>query len=145
MKLSNNFTLQELVQSSTATKYGIKNTPNAEQLQNLQNLATNILQPIRDAWNAPIKVSSGFRCPLLNKKIKGAVNSDHIYGAAADIHTVADTVAENKKLWDLIIKLKNEGKIKCRQIINEYNYNWIHVSINHKKNSYKNNQILTIK
>lgn len=145
MKLSNNFTLQELVSSATGTKYGIKNTPNAEQLQNLKNLAVNILQPIRDAWGAPIKVSSGFRCPALNKKVKGAANSDHIFGAAADIHTVADTIAENKKLWDVIIKLKNEGKIKCRQIINEYNYNWIHVSINHKKNSYKNNQILVIK
>ena len=145
MKLSNNFTLQELVSSATATKYGIKNTPNAEQLQNLKNLAVNILQPIRDAWGAPIKVSSGFRCPTLNKKVKGAANSDHIFGAAADIHTVADTITENKKLWDVIIKLKNEGKIKCRQIINEYNYNWIHVSINHNKNSYKNNQILTIK
>jgi len=41
--------------------------------------------------------------------------------------------------------MKNEGKIKCRQIINEYNLNWIHVSINHNKNSYKNNQVLSIK
>ncbi len=145
MKLSKNFTLQELVSSATASKYGIKNAPNAEQLQNLKNLAENILQPIRDEWNAPIKVSSGFRCPLLNKKVKGAANSDHIYGAAADIHTISDTIADNKKLWDLIIKMKNEGKIKCRQIINEYNYNWIHVSINHKRNSYKNNEIKIIK
>ena len=145
MKLSKNFTLQELVSSATANKYGIKNIPNAEQLQNLKNLAENILQPIRDEWNAPIKVSSGFRCTLLNKKVNGAVNSDHIYGAAADIHTISDTIADNKKLWDLIIKMKNEGKIKCRQIINEYNYNWIHVSINHKRNSFKNNEIKIIK
>lgn len=145
MKLSKNFSLQELVASATASKYGIKNTPNAEQLQNLKNLTEQILQPIRDAWGSTIIVSSGFRCPALNKKVNGAKNSDHVYGAAADIHTLADTIPENKKLWDLIIKLKNEGKIKCRQIINEYNYNWIHVSINHKKNSYKNNQILTIK
>lgn len=145
MKLSKNFSLQELVASSTASKYGIKNTPNAEQLQNLKNLAEQILQPIRDAWDSPIVVSSGFRCPALNKKVNGAKNSDHIYGAAADIHTVADTISENKKLWDLIIKLKNEGKINCRQIINEYNYNWIHVSINHKRNSFKNNQVLAIK
>ena len=86
--------------SATASKYGIKNAPNAEQLQNLKNLAENILQPIRDEWNAPIKVSSGFRCPLLNKKVKGAANSDHIYGAAADIHTISDTITDNKKLWD---------------------------------------------
>ena len=145
MKLSNNFTLQELVQSATATKYHINNTPNADVLANLKKLATDVLQPIRDEFKQPIKVSSGHRSPALNKKVKGAANSDHIYGAAADIHTVADTYAENKKLWDLIIKMKNEGKIKCRQIINEYNLNWIHVSINHNKNSYKNNQVLSIK
>lgn len=145
MKLSNNFTLQELTASSTAAKYNINNTPNAEELSNLKKLATTVLQPIRDEFKQPIIVSSGYRSPLLNKKVKGASNSDHIYGAAADIHTVADTYTENKKLWNLIIKLKNEGKIKCRQIINEYNLNWIHVSINHNKNSYKNNQVLTIK
>lgn len=145
MKLSNNFTLQELTVSSTAAKYNINNTPNTEELSNLKKLATTVLQPIRDEFKQPIIVSSGYRSPLLNKKVKGASNSDHIYGAAADIHTVADTYTENKKLWDLIIKMKNEGKIKCRQIINEYNLNWIHVSINHNKNSYKNNQVLSIK
>ncbi|MBO6271638.1 hypothetical protein J6O48_02525 [bacterium] len=73
------------------------------------------------------------------------MNSDHVYGCAADIHTVSDKPSDNKKLFDLIIKLKNEGKIKCRQIINEYNYNWIHVSINNRFNSYKVNQVLHIK
>jgi hypothetical protein len=135
MNLSKNFTLQELVASSKASKYNINNTPNAEQLANLKKLAETVLQPIRDEFKQPIKVSSGFRCPKVNSLVGGAKNSDHIFGAAADIHTVADTHAENKKLWDLIIKMTKDGKIKCRQIIDEYNLNWIHVSINHNKNS----------
>ena len=145
MKLSKNFTLEELTKSITALRHGIKNIPNAEETSYLTQLCQNVLQPIREAYGLPIVVSSGFRCKQLNKIVKGATNSDHVYGCAADIHTVSDKPSDNKKLFDLIIKLKNEGKIKCRQIINEYNYNWIHVSINNRFNSYKVNQVLHIK
>lgn len=145
MQLSKNFSLSELTKSTTASKHGINNTPNSEEIKYLTELCQKILQPIRDEFKQPIVVSSGFRCKQLNKKVKGATNSDHVYGCAADIHTVSDKPSDNKKLFDLIIKLKNEGKIKCRQIINEYNYNWIHVSINNRFNSYKINQVLHIK
>lgn len=145
MNLSKNFTLEEMTKSATGQKFNIDNTPDAECLSNLKKLCDTVLQPIRDEWKQPIIVTSGYRCPLLNKKVGGAKNSDHIYAAAADIHTVSDTYTENKKLWNLIIKLKNEGKIKCRQIIDEYNLNWLHLSINHNKNSYKLNEVLHIK
>ena len=145
MNLSKNFTLEELTKSVTGQKYNIKNIPDAEQVANLKKLCEDVLQPIRDEWKQPIIVTSGYRCPLLNKKVGGAKNSDHIYAAAADIHTVSDTYTENKKLWNLIIKMINERKIRCRQIIDEYNLNWLHLSINHNKNSYKLNEVLHIK
>lgn len=149
MKISPNFTLNEIIASSTASKYGINNTPNAAQLECITKLVTTVLQPIRDAFGAPIIIDSGFRCPALNKKVGGVANSDHRYGAAADIHTKSDSLADNKKLWDLIIKLKDEGKISCRQIIWEHGKknvgpSWIHVSVNNKWNSKKNNQIVYI-
>lgn len=149
MKLSNNFSLEELTKSDTANKCGIKNTPNTLELSNLTNLAKKILQPIRDAYGKPIIISSGFRCSQLNKKVGGASNSDHIFGAAADIHTTTNTLADNKKLWDVIISLKNKGIISCRQIIWEYGNKkigpkWIHVSINHTKNIQKKNQLVFI-
>ena len=72
------------------------------------------MQPIRDAFGSSIIIDSGFRSKELNKKVGGAQRSDHLYGAAVDIHTKSDTLADNKKLWDLIIKLKDEGKISCR-------------------------------
>ena len=84
MKLSKNFSLEELIKSDTANECGIKNSPNSLELKNLTNLTTKILQPIRDAFGKPIIISSGFRCVQLNKKVGGASNSDHLFGAAAD-------------------------------------------------------------
>ena len=143
MNLSKNFTLEELTKSVTGQKYNIDNTPDAECLSNLKNLCDNILQPIRDEWKQPIIVTSGYRCPLLNKRVGGAKNSDHMYGAAADIKT--NSRQNTRLLFNLIIKLIQKQKIICRQLIDEHNYSWIHISINHNKNPYKVNHILHIK
>lgn len=145
MQLSKNFTLGELTRSSKANQYKIDNTPSPSEVINLKRLATNVLQPIREAWKQPITISSGYRCSRLNRIVNGAANSDHLYGAAADIHTKKNTKAENKKLFDLIISLSKKGVIQCRQIIDEYGYKWIHVSVNHTKNKYKNNEVVHIK
>lgn len=145
MQLSKNFSLAEMVASGTAKRMNIDNTPNEEVLGNLTKLAEEVLQPIRDAWGAPVVVSSAYRCPKLNKAVGGVTNSDHKFGCAADIHTLSDKVVDNKKLFDLIVKMAGDDKISCRQIIDEYGYNWIHVSINNKYNSKKKNQIVHIK
>lgn len=143
--LSKNFTLEELTKSATAQRKKIDNTPTSDVLANLKKLANEILQPIREAYGKPIIVSSGYRCPKLNTAVGGAKNSDHKFGAAADIHSVSDTVEDNKELFNLIIKMTKEGKITCRQILDEYNYNWVHVSVNHKSNGQKKNEVLHIK
>ena len=85
MKLSQNFALNEMLNSSTASKYKIKNIPNTEQLEYIKKLATSVLQPIRDAFGSSIIIDSGFRSKELNKKVGGAQRSDHLYGAAVDI------------------------------------------------------------
>lgn len=145
MKLTKNFTLEELTKSSTAQRLKIDNTPSKKDIEYLTALCEKILQPIRDEWGAPIVVSSGFRCTKLNAAVGGAKNSDHRYGCAVDIHTVEDTVSSNKSLFNLILCMAKLGKIKCRQIIDEYNYNWIHISINNEYNSHKNNEEVHIK
>lgn len=137
-----NFKIEEFTESYKAKKLGIDNTPSPEIKKNIISLVDNILQPVRDEYGKPIIVSSGYRCEKLNKAVGGATNSDHKYGCAADIQSKEDTKEENKKLFDLICKMAKEGKIKCRQIIDESNFSWIHVSINNKYNSQKNNQIL---
>lgn len=145
MKLSENFTLEEFINSSTADKRGIDNRPSADEHRNIQKLVSTIMQPIREKFGKPIIVSSGFRCSRLNQAVGGASNSDHIFGAACDFHTVENTKEANKKLFELILNMIDNKEIQCRQLIDEYNYKWIHISINHSKNKTKNNQILHIK
>lgn len=142
MRLTNNFTLEELTASPTAKRLGIDNTPSAEQLEYLFKLA-GALQKIRDAFGRSIVINSAFRCEKLNSAVGGSKNSDHKYGCAADIQSVGDKY--NKQLWNCILKLAESGEIELRQIIDEYNLSWIHISVNNKYNGYRTNEILTIK
>lgn len=142
--MTKNFSKAELTKSNTATRLGIKNDIPEKYEKNLEKLM-ELLQTIRDKYGHPIIVTCGYRCEQVNKVVGGASNSDHKFAAAADIRTVSDSYKDNKFLFDLIVRLANEGRIECRQIIDEYNYDWIHVSINHEYNHFKKNQVLHIK
>lgn len=80
------FTIEELVQSSTAKRKKIDNTPNEEIRENLIWFIDNVLDPLREAWGAPIHVSSGYRCEKLNKAVNGSKTSTHMSGLAADLY-----------------------------------------------------------
>ena len=142
MKLSKNFTLEELTFSITANNHGINNAPNAEVKAALKRLAVEVLQPIRDAWGQPIVVTSGYRCPKLNAAVGGVKGSQHLLGQAADIK--AANPADNGKLFACIHDLVKSGKLKVGQLIWEYGTktrpNWIHVSLPRVGNP--NNQVL---
>ena len=116
------FTINELCKSETASKHKIDNTPSAEIIANLTALVDNILDPLREAWGRPIIVTSGYRCEVLNKLVGGVPTSQHKQGQAADIS--AGSIEDNKKLFDLAIKLK----LPFDQIIDEYGYKWVHIS-----------------
>lgn len=118
------FTLNELTRSATAQRLGIDNTPTAAQKKCLIALVDNILDPLRKAYGKPIIVTSGFRCARLNRAVGGATTSQHTTGQAADIRCVADDAQENKRLFDLIRELK----LPFDQLIDEYGYDWVHVS-----------------
>lgn len=86
MKLSSNFWLREFLRSDVATRKGIDNTPNAQQVENLARLCNDLLEPVRATLgHRTIFVSSGFRCPELNAAIGGSKTSNHMQGLAADI------------------------------------------------------------
>lgn len=131
------FTINELTKSSTADQKNIDNTPNKEYKNNLIALVDNILDPLREAYGKPIIVTSAYRSQKLNQAVGGSKTSQHLFGQAADIRSVEDTKEENKKIFDLIKELN----LPYDQLINEYDYNWIHVSFSprHRK------QILIIK
>lgn len=132
------FTLYELTKSTTAMRCGIDNTPTEQITKNLQDLVTNILDPLRLAWGRPIKVTSGYRCPKLNKKVGGATSSQHMYGQAVDITTMSDHPDDNMELLKLLIELK----LPFDKLISEYvdkkgRPNWIHVSFSPQKRGIK--------
>lgn len=124
------FTIEELVKSSTARRKGIPNLPNGEQKENLIALVDNVLDPLRKLWGKPIIVTSGFRCAKLNRAVGGVAKSQHTKGQAADIRTVENTTMENKRLFDVAMR----SGLPFDQLIDEYGYNWIHISYNTKGN-----------
>ena len=122
MKLTENFTLNELVYSATAEKNKIDNRPSVQVVANLKALCENVLQPLRNALGCPIVITSGFRCAILNKKVGGQSNSQHLIGQAADL------VVPQKNLKDVFNYIKSH--LNYDQLLYEYSKTdkWIHVS-----------------
>lgn len=120
------FTIKELSKSTTAKQKGIDNSPNSEIVKNLEQLVDNILDPLREQYGKPIIVSSGYRCPALNKVIGGSKTSQHMLGLAADI--TVGTPTKNKELFDLIQKMN----LPFDQLIDEKKFSWIHISFSNK-------------
>lgn len=115
------FSIDELYRSATADAKKIMNKPGEVEIQNLCALIENVLDPAREKFGRPIYVTSGYRSAALNKAVGGVANSDHLRGMAADLKT--GTVKGNEELFDIIRKT-----CKFKQLINEKNYSWIHVS-----------------
>lgn len=116
------FSINELAASREAVRREIDNTPPPEVRRKLNGLIVNLLDPIREAWGAPILVNSGFRCPVLNKAVGGVPTSQHVRGEAADI--TAGSQEKNRRLFDMIAT----GAFPFDQLIDESDYAWIHIS-----------------
>lgn len=130
-KLSKNFTLGEFLESTTAKKKGINNTPTLVDIYHMQELCTFLLQPIRDAWGKPIKITSGFRCYALNKAVGGAAQSVHMRGWAVDIKPASGSY---KEFEDFVVDFLKNSELKYDQVIRERSgkSQWLHIG-------YKNN------
>ena len=135
MQLSQNFTLKELTASQTAARNGIPNNPNEDQISNLQKLAENVLQPVRDHYEKPVTISSGFRSPELCAKIGSSATSQHSKGQAADFEIfgvpnaeLAKWINENVDYDQLILEFHNPD---------EPNSGWIHCSYKSKEENRK--------
>jgi zinc D-Ala-D-Ala carboxypeptidase len=125
MKLSNNFTLQELTKSQTATRKGIDNEPGTAEIENLIHLAKTILQPVREHFGKPVMISSGYRSPALCEAIGSSAKSQHAKGEAADFEIggvdnleLAAWIAANCDFDQLILEFydgvdPNSGWIHC--------------------------------
>lgn len=149
MKLSRNFTLEEMTKSPSAVRWGFDEqfNPPDEVIKNLMLLCNKVLQPIRDALKNPIIITSGYRCPRLNAKIGGAYTvingkpvqtSQHCFGQAADINFIKDGKENNGYIVYTIKELIADPSFQFDQCILEFgtddNPSWIHISYAEGKN-----------
>ena len=139
MKLSENFTLEELIRSNAAERMGFDNVPKDEKVvENLRSLCLEVLQPLRDYVGAPVHINSGYRCPELNMAVGGVKNSQHCRGEAADIRIASPTQGREWAAWI-------EDNCRFDQMLLERNKNgavWLHVSC--KRKATKNRQSFKI-
>lgn len=119
MNLTPHFTLTELIASETAARRRIDNMPPAYVVTRLRRLAA-ALEQVREITGRPIVVSSGYRCPELNKAVGGSSTSAHMSGLAADINCYPHTPFELGKL------IVNAG-IEFDQLIQEGT--WLHIGL----------------
>lgn len=126
--LSKYFTEGEFTHSVTANSYNINNNFQKEIYRNnAEYLCREYLDIIREYINSPIYITSGYRCPQLNKAVSGHINSYHQYGLAADI-TSSEYKAE--KLFNIIKQLIQTNKLKTPdQVILYKKLNFIHFGI----------------
>ena len=129
MRLSNNFSLEELCASSVAKEHNINNQPTREATEALGCLVQNLLQPLRDKLRRPIIVTSGYRSPELNKKVGGSKNSQHVLGQAVDI------VVQGMSPRTLAEFVTRTGLVFDQMIVEEVgNTSWLHLSYTRKFN-----------
>lgn len=121
------FNLSEFFQSSAAAKNGIKNEPSSDEkatiVRNINLLVDNVLDPIRDMVHTPILITSGYRCPQVNRLVGGVDNSQHMSGCAADFHVMGFTPSMMHEVFLYIF-----NTLEFDQLIYYRSKNFIHVS-----------------
>jgi len=126
MKLSKNLSLREVTKSNTATRHGIDNLPTKEHISNLKIVAKEVFQSIREHFNVPVGVSSGYRSELLNIAIGGSSTSHHCKGMALDLDADIYGGVTNRDIFLFVLE-----NLEFTQLIWEYGDDqepaWVHV------------------
>jgi len=113
-RISPHISYAEAVKSQTAVRRGIDNTPSADHLKNMEQVALVCFEPLRAVWGRPIAITSFYRCPALNRAIKGSKYSQHCKGEAIDLdgdvygkptnveifYWLKDNVAFDQLIWE---------------------------------------------
>ena len=123
-KISEHFTMFDVVNSATALARKIDNRPTAQVVTNATALIKNVLEPIRNHFNSPLNVNCMYRSPNLNKAVGGVSTSQHVKGQAADI------TVNNHSIQEVFNYIKKN--LVYDQLIQEGT--WIHISFSLIKN-----------
>jgi len=100
---------------------------NSGQLAKAMALAINCFEPIREHLGKPIRVNSGYRSPAVNKRIGGALTSQHSLGEAIDLdlhdRDLFEWIIDNVVFDQLIAEFPSQGKAS-----------WFHISYREGRN-----------
>ena len=135
-RLSEHFTLAEMCKTSAKTADG--NIPSRVNIENLQRLCENWLEPLRAKYGAPIIINSGYRSEAVNKAVGGVATSNHLTGCAVDIR-----VADMKQLLRyavILLDIADEGRKAFDELLIEQNAKgiyWLHFAVRPKDNRMK--------
>ncbi len=116
------FWLSEFLQSDTASRLRLDNTPLPSELANIRNLLAPGMQSVRDCLGQPVFVSSGYRSPEVNRAVGGAVNSQHTQGQAADFKCPAFGMPSTIVQY----LMRHSTQVRYDQLICEGT--WVHIS-----------------
>jgi putative chitinase len=140
-KLTEHFTLAEMIVSPTAKRLGIPNTPTAEHIENMRYCCEKILEPVRKHFGKAVQINSSYRAPLVNKAVGGSKTSQHVNGQAIDFEipgvdnkAVADWIGDNLEFDQVILEFYTKG---------DKNSGWVHASIKKAGGNRKQRMIAT--
>ena len=144
MKLSKNFTYEELCHSGVAERKGLRNRPKTKEeervvIENLKALCMEVLQPLRDYLGKPVVISSGYRSEEVNRMVGGVKGSQHLRGAAADIHV--ENTEHLLKIMHFIMEETDFDQLIWEK--NKAGTQWVHVS--YRRNGVNKHQVLSSK
>ena len=141
LQISKHLTLAELTTSQTATRRGISNKAPMHVIENLKLVAEKILEPTRAHFGKPIRISSGYRSPELNRAVGGSKNSQHVTGQALDLQ--ATNGITNAQIFNYI-----KDNLDFDQLVWDYGtFNepaWVHVSFRSFERGKNRKQIFSI-
>lgn len=118
--ITKNFRWEEMIESHTAKERGISNYPGTCEMVAIEKLVKELLQPLRELYGMPIRISSGYRCQELNRLVGGAPSSQHLKGEAVDCVV--------KNATTLLNTLKN-SPLTFDQAILYHKRNFLHLSL----------------
>ena len=134
-RLSDHFTIGELTKTSAK---GIDNTPSHAAVLNLKNLCENWLEPLRQRYNKPILINSGFRSEAVNKAIGGVKGSNHLTGCAVDIRVTG--IEQAIRYACILLDIADGKKQEFDELLIERSPKggyWVHFAVRPKENRRK--------
>lgn len=138
------FTFGEFVRSDTAARLGIDNRMPEVVEAHVVELVDILLDPLREAWGGPLTVSSGYRCPELNRAVGGSETSAHTAGWAADLVPDPDDPRGVQGLVDFAVEWLTATGLPFDQLIDERSggSRWLHVGIRNLKGEQRRQMLL---